>query len=98
MLSSNNRFFRFRRGAASEIPVPRASQPGVLAYDTWVAKTDHFLYGMLDFIERVMHENASKHYAKYYNVEVDRKPLHHAFLKYVFRTSINRYKDYDIVE
>ena len=79
-------------------PRPHILQPGVLSYDAWIEKTDHFLYGMLDYLDRVIETNSHSSRCSNYVFSINKKELFTAFLKYVYRTSINRFKAYEIVE
>ena len=85
-------------GAMRPSPPPQIFllRPGVLSYDKWVEKTSPYLYGMLDYMDRVISHNTSAPTAS--AVVVDRAGFHDALLKYVYRHSINRFKSYQIID
>lgn len=73
---------------------PRITQPGVLSFEAWMDKTDEWLVDMKDHLEFVL---ASTPPPPGMTVHIDRDAMYDAFFRYVYRTSVNRYRSYKII-
>lgn len=80
----------------SEAPlVPHVLQPGVLSYSKWCDKTEKYLAGMIDYLNRVL---ATTSCPPGCIATFDRESMYESFCRYVYKTSVNRYKSYHIIE
>lgn len=76
--------------------VPRLRQPDVLSYEAWCERVLPYLCGMQDYLERVL--AASPAHPPGVTIRIDRDGLFAAFFRYVYRTSINRFRSYTIID
>lgn len=70
-------------------------QPGVMTYDAWVAKTEGYLVGMREYIERVLKFTPPP---TGMHIHIDKEGLYDALFRYAYQTSANRFRSYTIIE
>lgn len=76
--------------------VPIMLTPGVLSYETWLNLYGHYVYGMLDFMDRAL--TYSLNVPMSYIVYIDRDTLYRKFLRFVYHSSLNRFKAYTVIQ
>ena len=74
--------------------IPRILQPGVLSYEAWLSKSDKYLESMLEYIDDAI-KNVPPTPGMI--IKVDRAGLYDAFCRYLYSTSVNRFRRYEII-
>ena len=85
-----------RAFATARLCVPIMATPGLWSFDAWLNLYGHYLYGMLDFIDRAF--TLSLETPMGYVVYIDRDALYRKLLRYVYHNSINRCKAYTAIQ
>lgn len=73
---------------------PILHSPGTLSFDAWLQRAAPYLAGMQDYLERIL-AHASPPPGML--MHIDMPGLRDAFAAYVYKTSINRFKQYTII-
>ena len=85
--------------AQVEALCPRPGTVGVLSFDAWMLKSAPFLAGIRNYLERVL-KTTCEHLAISIGapIHVDYEAMYASLWRYIYKTSINRYKEYKIIE
>ena len=75
-----------------------------MTYDAWMEKTGPYLDGMREYLELAlnapsMHSTHSMHSSSSHGtiMRVDKDRMYDALFRYVYRTSMNRFRCYEII-